>query len=59
MEIINDIEKGIKNKKYIVEIDRQKAIEIAISKAKKGDVILLLAKGVESVIMRKNGERQE
>lgn len=48
--IINDILAGIDNnngKKIIVEPDREKAIEKAVSVAKDGDVLLLAGKGHE------------
>ncbi|MCX7758607.1 MAG: UDP-N-acetylmuramoyl-L-alanyl-D-glutamate--2,6-diaminopimelate ligase [bacterium] len=47
-KIVEDIEKGIqKNKKYLVEIDRKKAIEKALEIANKNDVILIAGKGHE------------
>ncbi len=59
-EIIEDIKKGLpKNAKYMIEIDRAKAIKKAIQTAKKGDVILILAKGVEPYIMRANGKKED
>jgi len=45
--IIEDIEKGIKNKSYLVEIDRKKAIEKAVNMAKKGDCLVVAGKGHE------------
>ncbi|MDY6821573.1 MAG: UDP-N-acetylmuramoyl-L-alanyl-D-glutamate--2,6-diaminopimelate ligase [Deferribacterota bacterium] len=48
-EIINDIRKGINNKKsVIVEKDRRKAIFIAYSLAKRGDIVLIAGKGHEN-----------
>lgn len=47
-EISSDILKGIKNKrKVIVENDRRRAIEIALTKAKTGDTVLIAGKGHE------------
>ncbi len=42
-------------KDLFVEIDRGKAIEMAIKMAKKGDLVLLLGKGHEKTILRKEG----
>lgn len=42
-------------KDLFVELDRKKAIELAISKAKKGDMVLILGKGHEKTILRKEG----
>jgi UDP-N-acetylmuramoyl-L-alanyl-D-glutamate--2,6-diaminopimelate ligase len=47
IEIINDILKGIKSNNVIIEIDRQKAIETAISNLKEDDILLVLGKGHE------------
>ncbi len=48
MAIIEDILSGIENKgKVLVEQDRRKAIELAISMAQEGDVILIAGKGHE------------
>lgn len=38
-----------------VELDRKKAIEKALKMAKKGDVVLILGKGHEKTILRKDG----
>ena len=37
------------------ELDRKKAIELALSKAKKGDLVLILGKGHEKTILRADG----
>lgn len=42
-------------KDLFIELDREKAIRLAISKAKKGDVVLVLGKGHEKTILRKEG----
>jgi len=47
IDIIRDIEKGI-NKAHIIEIDRKKAIELAISISNEDDVILIAGKGHET-----------
>lgn len=48
MAIIEDILSGIENKRAVlVEQDRRKAIELAISMAQEGDVILIAGKGHE------------
>ena len=47
-EIIKDIEKGIAfDSEIFVEIDRSIAIQLAIAKAKKNDVVLIAGKGHE------------
>ena len=55
-EIIRDICMGIRSENYITEINREKAIKIAVSAAKKGDVILLAGKGHEEYIIDKAGK---
>ena len=47
IDIIKDIERGI-NKTHIIEIDRKKAIELAISISNKDDVVLIAGKGHET-----------
>lgn len=42
-------------KDLIKELDRKKAIELAIKQAKKGDLVLLLGKGHEKSILRADG----
>ena len=37
------------------ELDRKKAIELALNKAKKGDLVLILGKGHEKTILRADG----
>ena len=43
------------DKDLFVELDREKAIRLAISKAKKGDLVLILGKGHEKTILRADG----
>lgn len=43
------------NKDLFKELDRGKAIELAIKKAKKGDLVLILGKGHEKTILRADG----
>ena len=43
------------DKDLFKELDRKKAIELAISKAKKGDLVLILGKGHEKTILRADG----
>ena len=43
------------NKNLFVELDRAKAIKMAIAKAKKGDLVLILGKGHEKTILRADG----
>lgn len=48
MEIIREIIQGIRTDNYIVEIDRVKAIERAVSMAQAGDTVLIAGKGHEN-----------
>ena len=43
------------DKDLFLELDRAKAIELAINKAKKGDLVLVLGKGHEKTILRADG----
>ena len=43
------------DKKVIVELNRKKAIELAVGLAKTGDLVLILGKGHEKTILRKDG----
>ena len=43
------------DKDLFLEPDRKKAIKLAISKAKKGDLVLILGKGHEKTILRADG----
>ena len=43
------------DKEVLFELDRRKAIEKACAMAKKGDIVLILGKGHEKTILRKNG----
>lgn len=43
------------DKDLFKELDRKKAIELALSKAKKGDLVLILGKGHEKTILRADG----
>jgi UDP-N-acetylmuramoyl-L-alanyl-D-glutamate--2,6-diaminopimelate ligase len=51
LAIINDALVGLQKagKKYVTEPDRRKAIALAISEAKPGDIVLLAGKGHEKV----------
>ncbi len=53
--IISDISKGISKKEFHSEPDRKKAIEAALSIAKKGDVVLIAGKGHENTQHTKDG----
>lgn len=44
-----------KDKDLFLEPDRRKAIKLAITKAKKGDLVLILGKGHEKTILRADG----
>ena len=43
------------NKTLFKELDRKKAIQLAFTKAKKGDLVLILGKGHEKTILRADG----
>jgi UDP-N-acetylmuramoyl-L-alanyl-D-glutamate--2,6-diaminopimelate ligase len=51
-KIADEIGAGFKNKKYIVEVDREKAIHSAIDNAKPGDVVVITGKGHEKSLCR-------
>ena len=54
-DICNDIAQYISKKdKYEIIVDRKEAVQKAIMNAKKGDVVVLLAKGGENYIKIKN-----
>ncbi|MBQ8991932.1 UDP-N-acetylmuramoyl-L-alanyl-D-glutamate--2,6-diaminopimelate ligase [Candidatus Saccharibacteria bacterium] len=46
---------GLKNDQIIIELDREKAIKLALEKAEKGDLVLILGKGHEKTILRADG----
>ena len=45
----------ILNKNLFKELDRKKAIQLALTKAQKGDIVLILGKGHEKTILRADG----
>ena len=49
-DIAHDIECGFENQNYVIELDRAKAIKLAIDSAECGDVILIAGKGAENYI---------
>ena len=50
LTIINDIVVGMQKSggKYLIEADREKAVALAISEARAGDIVLLAGKGHET-----------
>ena len=46
--ILKDIEKGFKSDRYVTIVDRAKAVEIALSLSRKGDIVAILGKGGEN-----------
>lgn len=48
----------ILGKNLIKELDREKAIELALKKAKPGDLVLILGKGHEKTILRADGPHE-
>ncbi|MCE5195302.1 MAG: UDP-N-acetylmuramoyl-L-alanyl-D-glutamate--2,6-diaminopimelate ligase [Nitrospiraceae bacterium] len=64
IEIINEIEKGMTKKNYLIEPDRRKAIKKAVSMAEKNDILLIAGKGHEDYqeikgIRHKFSDREE
>ncbi len=55
-KIAKDIEKGVIDSNYMIELDRAKAIEKAVAMATKGDVIVVAGKGAEPYI-DENGQK--
>ncbi|MTT32013.1 UDP-N-acetylmuramoyl-L-alanyl-D-glutamate--2,6-diaminopimelate ligase [Terrilactibacillus sp. BCM23-1] len=47
-KILEDMEAGVVNRDYIKELDRRKAIKLAVQKADKSDIILIAGKGHET-----------
>ncbi len=56
--IINDAVVGLQKTgtKYLVEVDRRKAIGLAIEEARPGDIVLLAGKGHEKVQITRDGQ---
>jgi UDP-N-acetylmuramoyl-L-alanyl-D-glutamate--2,6-diaminopimelate ligase len=56
-KIIEDALLGLRNTgaKYLVEVDRRKAIAIALAEARAGDVVLIAGKGHEKVQITREG----
>jgi UDP-N-acetylmuramoyl-L-alanyl-D-glutamate--2,6-diaminopimelate ligase len=56
LRIINDVVVGLQkaNAKYRVELDREKALAIAIDEASAGDIVLLAGKGHETAQVLKD-----
>jgi len=48
MEIIKEIEQGLKGASYRVEADRREAIRLALAEAREGDTVLIAGKGHET-----------
>lgn len=58
--IANDFKRGVRRsgfpeKDLYVELNRQKAIRLALSLARRGDLVLILGKGHEKTILRADG----
>lgn len=56
-QIVDDMLNGLKNTNYIVELDRKKAIILGIEKLKSNDVLLILGKGHEEVMIVKDNKK--
>ena len=52
IKICHDIAEGIKNTPYVIITDRVQAIRQAVTLCKKGDCLLILGKGCETMIAR-------
>ncbi|MEK7630722.1 MAG: UDP-N-acetylmuramoyl-L-alanyl-D-glutamate--2,6-diaminopimelate ligase [Patescibacteria group bacterium] len=55
--IIDEVSKGITTHKPIIELDRKKAIEMAIQKASGGDTIVVTGKGAEPLMALSGGKK--
>jgi len=55
--ILEQMTAGIKNTPHEIIMDRREAIAKAISKAEKGDTVLITGKGTDPYIMGPNGEK--
>jgi len=55
-KICQQIAEGIKGKKYYIILNRQQAIEKALSLVKKGEIVLITGKGHEQSLCRGNKE---
>jgi len=55
-KITTDEKQNIERKSFMVELDRSKAIELALSIAKKGDLVVLTGKAHEQSLCRGNKE---
>lgn len=49
-KIAKEIEKGMTNSNYLIELDRSKAIKIAFEMAVAGDILVIAGKGAENYI---------
>lgn len=56
-EIINDMTKGIKSENYEIIMNRQEAINKALSLAETGDTVLITGKGTDPYIMGANNSK--
>jgi UDP-N-acetylmuramoyl-L-alanyl-D-glutamate--2,6-diaminopimelate ligase len=58
LRIINDVVVGLQkaDANYRIEPDREKALELALTEAREGDVVLLAGKGHETYQVLKQGE---
>jgi len=55
LAIIDEVLTGVRETECLVEVDRAKAIALAIRAAKAGDIVLLAGKGHETVQILRNG----
>jgi len=56
-KIVSDIKAGIKTHTPTIEMDRRKAIRLAIAHAKPGDAVLITGKGTDPYIMLAGGKK--
>ena len=57
MQIINQVEEGVKKKKAIKILDRREATRKALSLAKAGDIVIITGKGSEPWMCVKGGKK--
>lgn len=56
IQILEDVQKGIKSQKSQIVLDRRKAIRTAIKLARKQDIVVVLGKGTEPMIKGAKGQ---
>lgn len=57
-DIVNQMAVEVRNKPLEIIMDRREAIHTALSKAQKGDTVLITGKGTDPYIMGPNGAKE-